>query len=54
MNEDLRPKYDPYFEAAQEDLYEFLAHGDDKHRRWLREAIRAWFNAEPRPPTEED
>lgn len=54
MNEDLRPTYDPYFEAAQKSLFEFLEHGDDKHRRWLRETIRAWFNGEERPPVEED
>lgn len=33
----------------QEKLFEFLAHGDDEHRRWLREAIDAFFSGKPRP-----
>lgn len=32
------------------DLHDFLAHGDDKHREWLFQAIFAFFNNLPRPP----
>lgn len=32
-----------------EKLYEFIAHGDDKHKAWLREALYAFFEGRPRP-----
>jgi len=31
-------------------LFAALAHGDDEHRRWLREALEAYFAGEPMPP----
>lgn len=31
-------------------LYEALAHGDDEHRAWLREAIDNFFAGKPVPP----
>lgn len=34
---------------TQEDLFEFLAHGDDEHRAWLKQAILAFFAGKPRP-----
>lgn len=34
---------------TQHELFEFLKHGDDKHQRWLQEAIWAFFEARPRP-----
>ena len=34
-------------------LWEFLAHGDEDHRRWLRDAIEAFFEGKPRPPVRE-
>lgn len=36
-------------EKVLEDLYQFLAHGDEEHRRWLKEAIWAYFEGKPRP-----
>ena len=32
-----------------EELFRFLAHGDEAHRAWLREAIEAYFLHLPRP-----
>ena len=31
-------------------LYAFLEHGDAEHRRWLKEALEAFFTSKPRPP----
>lgn len=31
-------------------LYDALAHGDEEHRAWLREAITAHFSGKPIPP----
>lgn len=37
---------------TKEELFEFLAHGDEKHRAWLLKAINAFFAGEPRPEVE--
>lgn len=34
-----------------EELFRFLEHGDEEHRRWLKEAIEAFFAGQPRPET---
>lgn len=31
-------------------LFEAIAHGDDIHRGWLKEAIDNWFAGRPVPP----
>lgn len=31
-------------------LFDFLAHGDETHRRWLKDAIDAFYEGRPRPP----
>lgn len=36
-------------EKTQEELFKFLEHGDEEHRRWLKEAIGAFFSGKPRP-----
>jgi hypothetical protein len=36
--------------VTQETLYEALKHGDELHRRWLREALAAVFSRSPVPP----
>lgn len=36
-------------ERQLDELTEFLAHGSEPHRRWLADAIRAFFNNKPRP-----
>lgn len=33
-----------------DELYKALAHGDDEHKAWLKEAITAYFNGKPIPP----
>lgn len=37
------------WQRVPDGLFEFLEHGDDDHRAWLKEAIMAFFNDEPRP-----
>lgn len=32
------------------DLFLAIAHGDETHQAWLREALHAWFRGEPLPP----
>lgn len=38
--------------ARQDDeaLFQFIAHGDARHRTWLRDACRAFYAGQPRPP----
>jgi hypothetical protein len=31
------------------ELYEWLEHGDDQHRSWLKNAIQAFFYGNPKP-----
>ena len=31
-------------------LYDAIAHGDDKHRAWLKEAIESHFSGKPVSP----
>jgi hypothetical protein len=50
MNEDRKVTPDLFFEEAQESIFDFLKHGDDKHQRWLRLAIRHWFEGKEKPP----
>lgn len=38
----------------EDDLYDFLKHGDREHRVWLRKALEAFFNGKPRPLLPED
>lgn len=35
-----------------EGLYEAIAHGDEGHRQWLREAIANVFAGKPVPPAQ--
>ena len=58
LDEDNMEKYYAEFawdasrKQIEEGLYEFIAHGDERHKRWLRRAIKAFFNNEPRPEEE--
>ena len=36
----------------EDDLFEYLAHGAEKHRAWLKKAIVCFFNEEKRPEEE--
>lgn len=36
-------------EAERQRLFEALAHGDEEHKRWLREAIDAHLDGKPVP-----
>ena len=36
--------------ARVDSLYDVIAHGDEKHRDWLRKAIAAHLNGRPVPP----
>lgn len=42
------PQFVPYPETDDQ-LFDFIAHGDDEHRAWLRAAIAAFRGGEPRP-----
>ena len=33
-------------------MFEFIAHGDEKHREWLRAACVAFCEGKPRPPVD--
>lgn len=37
-------------EKAAAGLFDAIAHGDDTHREWLKEAISNWFSGLPVPP----
>lgn len=39
-----------YTYSDMEDLWEAVAHGDDEHKTWLRNAIFAWYEQLPIPP----
>lgn len=41
-------------ESVRRRLFDFLAHGDDTHRQWLREAIDAFFDHKPKPAPRSD
>lgn len=34
----------------EEQLWNFLKHGEPKHQKWLRVAITAFFKGEDKPP----
>ena len=36
-------------QKMQNDLFDFLKHGDEKHQQWLRDAINAFFEGRERP-----
>jgi hypothetical protein len=37
-------------ERRIDSLFDAIAHGDEAHRAWLREAIEAHFSGKPVPP----
>lgn len=44
--------FDEYYDDQdeREQLFNFLAHGTAEHKRWLRDAINAFFDGDNIPP----
>lgn len=44
-----RSSFDSDLDRMKAELFDFIAHGDEQHRAWLREAIDAYFAGSERP-----
>ena len=49
-SERLRDALNRWTTRAAGGFYEFIKHGDDRHKAWLDESIQAFSFHEPRPP----